>query len=215
MNMDIIAITGTIAIAGFVVAAIGILLRLREIMNRPFKKDFSRERGSPRRGVLFAFTLGMAPWEKESTRLHWIAYLRGIFFHVGIFAAFAVLLASPWLDALPGWLVWIAVAITGLGAFFGFAGIFMRLSGPNERMLSLPDDYASVFLTSLFVVQAAVTLIWPAVLPIFYIIAGILAAYVPISKIRHCVYFFYSKFFFGFNFGRRGVIGQPKSDYAE
>jgi hypothetical protein len=40
-------------------------------------------------------------------------------------------------------------------------------------------------------------------------------AYIPISKIRHCVYFFYSKFFFGFNFGRRGVVGQPKGDYAE
>ncbi|MEW6400539.1 MAG: hypothetical protein AB1649_02000 [Chloroflexota bacterium] len=213
--MDIIAITSVIAIAGFIVGAIGILLRLRDIMNRPFKKDFSRERGSPRRGVLFAFTLGMAPWEKESTRIHWIAYLRGIFFHVGIFTAFAVLFASPWLSALPSWVIWIAAVITGLGALFGFAGIFMRLSGPNERMLSLPDDYASVFLTSLFVAQATVALMWPAALPIFYVIAGILAAYVPLSKIRHCVYFFYSKFFFGFNFGRRGVIGQPKSDYAE
>lgn len=213
--MDIIAITGIIAIAGFALGVIGILLRLREIMDRPFKKDFSRERGSPRRGVLFAFTLGMAPWEKESTRMHWLAYLRGIFFHVGIFAAIAVLLASPWLSALPAWVIWIAVVITGLGAIFGFAGIFMRLSGPNERMLSLPDDYASVFLTSIFIALSTGALLWAAVLPVFYVVAGILAVYIPISKIRHCVYFFYSKFFFGFNFGRRGVIGQSKSDYAE
>jgi hypothetical protein len=213
--MDIIAITSIIAIAGFAVGAIGILLRLRDIMNRPFKKDFARQRGSPMRGILFAFTLGMAPWEKESTRIHWIAYLRGIFFHIGIFTAFAVLLASPWLSTFPGWVIWIAVVITGVGALFGFAGIFMRLAGPNERLLSLPDDYASVFLTSLFNALAAATLVWSTVLPAFYVVAGIMLAYIPISKIRHCVYFFYSKFFFGFNFGRRGVIGQPKGDYAE
>ena len=213
--MDSIVITRIIAIAGFAIGLFGILIRLRDIMNRPFRKDFARQRGSPMRGVLFAFTLGMAPWEKESTRIHWVAYLRGIFFHIGIFTAFAVLLASPWLGILPDLLIWLAMAVTGSGALFGLAGIFMRLAGPNERMLSLPDDYASVFLTSLFTAFASATLLWPAVLPAFYVIAGIMAAYIPISKIRHCVYFFYSKFFFGFGFGRRGVIGQPKVEYSE
>jgi hypothetical protein len=213
--MDSIVITRFIAILGFAIGLSGILIRLRDIMNRPFKKDYARQRGSPARGVLFAFTLGMAPWEKESTRIHWIAYLRGIFFHIGIFTAFAVLLASPWLNLLPGVAIWLAVAITALGALFGFAGIFMRLTGPNERLLSLPDDYASVFLTSLFTALASGTLIWSTLMPAFYVITGIMMAYIPISKIRHCVYFFYSKFFFGFNFGRRGVIGQPKGKYAE
>ncbi|RPJ22909.1 MAG: hypothetical protein EHM33_22370 [Chloroflexi bacterium] len=213
--MDSIVITRIIAIVGFVIGLLGILVRLRDIMNRPFKNDLARGRGSPLRGVLFAFTLGMAPWEKESTRIHWLAYLRGIFFHVGIFMAFGVLLASPWLSLLPDWLVWIATAVTGIGALFGFAGIFMRLAGPNERMLSLPDDYASVFLTSLFTALASATLIWSNLLPAFYVTAGVMMAYIPISKIRHCVYFFYSKFFFGFGFGRRGVIGQPNGEYAE
>ena len=213
--MNILAITRIIAIIGLVLGLLGILLRLREIMNRPFKSDLARERGSAGWGILFAFTLGMAPWEKESTRIHWIAYLRGIFFHIGIFMAFGVLLASPWLEVLPDLLVWLGLAVTGFGALFGFAGIFMRLAGPNERALSLPDDYASVFLTSLFIVLAFATLLWPTVLPAFYVVTGVTGAYIPISKIRHCVYFFYSKFFFGMGFGRRGVIGQPKGNYAE
>lgn len=213
--MDIIIITRMVAITGIVIGGLGILLRLQDIMNRPFKKDLARERGSALRGVLFAFTLGMAPWEKESTRIHWVAYLRGIFFHVGVFTAFAVLLASPWLERLPQFLIWLAAGITAVGAFFGFAGIFMRLAGPNERTLSLPDDYASVFLTSLFAALASASLLWSAILPAFYVVTGIMAAYIPISKIRHCVYFFYSKFFFGFGFGRRGVIGQPKGEYSE
>jgi hypothetical protein len=213
--MDILAITRIIAIVGLALGLLGIILKIREIMNRPFKRDLARERGSVGRAVLFAFTLGMAPWEKESTRIHWIAYLRGIFFHIGIFMAFGVLLASPWLELLPDILKWLVAAVTGFGALFGFAGIFMRLAGPNERALSLPDDYASVFLTSLFIALAFATLLWPSVLPAFYVVTGITGAYIPISKIRHCVYFFYSKFFFGMGFGRRGVIGQPKGNYAE
>jgi hypothetical protein len=213
--MDLTTITLIIAIAGLALGFLGILLRINTIMNRPFKEDLARKRGLSGRGILFAFTLGMAPWEKESTRIHWIAYLRGIFFHVGIFMAFGVLLASPWLEVLPGWLVWIGIAVTGFGAFFGFAGIFMRLAGPNERALSLPDDYASVFLTSLFITLAFATLLAPALLPAFYVVTGIMGAYIPLSKIRHCVYFFYSKFFFGKGFGHRGVIGQPKGKYAK
>ena len=213
--MDLTTITLIIAIAGLALGFLGILLRINTIMNRPFKEDLARKRGLSGRGILFAFTLGMAPWEKESTRIHWIAYLRGIFFHVGIFMAFGVLLASPWLEVLPGWLVWIGIAVTGFGAFFGFAGIFMRLAGPNERALSLPDDYASVFLTSLFITLEFATLLAPALLPAFYVVTGIMGAYIPLSKIRHCVYFFYSKFFFGKGFGHRGVIGQPKGKYAK
>jgi hypothetical protein len=213
--MDILAITRIIVILGLALGLLGIILKLREIMNRPFKADLARERGKPGRGIFFAFTLGMAPWEKESTRIHWIAYLRGIFFHLGIFMAFGVLLISPWLELLPDILVWLMLAVTGFGALFGFAGIYMRLAGPNERVLSLPDDYASVFLTSLFIALAFATLLWPSVLPAFYVVTGLMGAYIPVSKIRHCVYFFYSKFFFGMGFGRRGVIGQPKGKYAE
>jgi hypothetical protein len=213
--MDILAIARIIAIVGLALGFLGITLKLKEIMDRPFKKDLARERGSVGRAVLFAFTLGMAPWEKESTRIHWVAYLRGIFFHIGIFIAFGLLPASPWLSLIPKLVIWLAAAVTGLGAVFGFAGVFMRLSGPNESALSLPDDYASVFLTSLFIALAFATLLWPSVLPAFYVVTGLIGAYIPISKIRHCVYFFYSKLFFGMSFGHRGVIGQPKGKYAE
>lgn len=205
--MDFVDLTRILALIGMLLGLLGILLRLRQIMNRPFKKDYSRARGSDRRGILYAFTLGMAPWEKESTRRHWVAYLRGIFFHVGVFTAFGVLLVSPWIAALPRLIVWAAIALTAAGAVFGFAGIGMRLSGENERALSVPDDYFSVFLTSLFCALACGALIWPALWPFFYLCTAVLCVYVPFSKIRHCVYFFYSKFFFGKNFGHRGVIG--------
>jgi hypothetical protein len=75
---------------------------------------------------------------------------------------------------LPDLLVWLALAVTAFGALFGFAGIYMRLAGPNERALSLPDDYASVFLTSLFIALAFGTLLWPSLLPAFYVVTGLM-----------------------------------------
>ena len=213
--MDSTALTGILALIGVGIGLLGLLLRINEIMRRPFKEDLSRPRGNVRRGIVYAFTLGMAPWEKESTRKHWFAYIRGILFHIGVFSAIAVFLVSPWLARLPQWLVWVGGAVTGLGALFAYAGIAVRLAGENERVLSLPDDYFSVFLTATFTALAALVLLTGRGLPAFYIVTAVLAIYVPFSKIRHCVYFFYSKFFFGAGFGRRGVIGQPKGRFSE
>lgn len=213
--MDLTQITRIIAITGSFLGLAGILMRLRQIMARPLKRDLSRVRGSTRRGILYAFTLGMAPWEKESTRMHWIAYIRGILFHVGVFTALGVLFASPWLYLVPQPIRLAAMLATGVGALFGFAGIAIRLSGENERALSLPDDYFAVLLTSLFTALAFPVLLASGWLPVFYLVFAFLMIYVPFGKIRHCVYFFYSKFFFGLGFGHRGVIGQPKGKYAE
>jgi hypothetical protein len=157
----------------------------------------------------------MAPWEKESTRLHWMAYFRGILYHVGIFMALGVLFVSPWLDFMPQPIIWLAILVTAIGAVAGLAGIVMRLAEEDIRVLSLPDDYFSVFLTSLFIALALAVLLWPGTMPVFYIVAAVMLVYIPFSKIRHCVYFFYSKFFFGLGFGHRGVIGQPDSEYAD
>jgi hypothetical protein len=208
-------ITWYIAMSGLLLCVLGLGLRIRSILHLPYKKDLSRPQGNPLRGVLYAFTLGMAPWEKESTRLHWMAYIRGIIFHLGVFAALGVLFSSPWLSLYPAWLTWPAVFLTGVGALAGFAGIGMRRMDKNLRILSLRDDYFSVFMTSLFTGLAFLGLLWQAALPVYHLVAGLLLIYIPFSKIRHCLYFFFAKFIFGRYFGQRGVLGQPKSQYSE
>jgi hypothetical protein len=134
---------------------------------------------------------------------------------LGIFTAFAVLFASPWLSAIPQPIIWLAICLTGVVAVFCFAGILMRLTSEDVRVLSVPDDYFSVFLSSLFVATAFLMLFAPLVLPVFYLVATVMLVYIPYGKIRHCVYFFYSKFFFGLSYGRRGVIGKTGSEYAD
>jgi hypothetical protein len=210
-----IKLTRLLAYIGLGVCVAGLALKVNEIMNRPCKRDLSRPRGHVGRSVLYAFTLGMAPWEKESTRLHWLAYSRGVAFHIGVFAALALFFVSPWLAAVPLVITALSGLVTAVGAVAGFAGIGMRLKEENLRVLSLPDDYASVAVTSVFVLLAFVALLSPVTLPLFYVAAAVMFAYIPVGKIRHCLYFFYSKFFFGKGFGHRGVIHPPASEYAE
>src|SRR3989304_3774903 len=78
------------------VTVAGLGRHLAILLGRAYRPERAGAVGSPAQGVLYAFTWGMMPWAKESTRLHLLAYLRGVVFHIGIGAAFLALLVSPW-----------------------------------------------------------------------------------------------------------------------
>lgn len=181
--------------------------RWKQMTKLPFlKNDKSNPKDSALKGILYAFTLGMAPWAKESTRIHAIAYSRGIAFHVGIFAGLAALLASPWFDDIPFAIRALFAIVTGLGAIMGAAGGVMRIAEHNLRGISTPDDHAAVWLVSLWLAAMAGALLAGAFVPAMYIISAIMLLYAPISKIRHCIYFYFARLFYGLHIGRRGVV---------
>jgi hypothetical protein len=70
-------VTGVVVVAALITCVTAIGLRLNDILHRSRKRELARPAGSRWRGFLYAFTLGMAPWGKESARRHWVAYLRG------------------------------------------------------------------------------------------------------------------------------------------
>ncbi len=194
----------TLAALVFSAAAFARRLRVFNSLSRP--KDRSLTKGQPSLGILYAYTLGMAPWAKESTRLHAAAYLRGVAFHLGIFLTLALLIASPWIPALPPNLLAALAVCCGLGALFGLAGFVFRFVERTLKVVSAPDDYFAVLLVSLFMAAAAAWLVIPAAYPWFYILGIVTLVYAPLGKIRHCIYFAYSRLFFGAYFGRRAVL---------
>lgn len=180
--------------------------RLRVFSRLPRPADRSTPKGSLTSGVLYAYTLGMAPWAKEGTRLHAVAYLRGVAFHVGIFLGLAILVASPWLDGIAsdlrfglGWLVAIA-------ALMGLAGFAMRFIEHNLKALSTPDDYFAVLIVTFFLAAESLWLFFPQTQAIFYLTGAVMLVYAPLGKIRHCIYFAYSRLFYGKFVGSRGVL---------
>ncbi len=204
--MTLLLLTQGIAAAALGFAVLAFTLRWRAAARRPLPVDRSPAKGSARSGVLYAFTLGMMPWAKESTRRHRWAYLRGIGFHLGIFAGLLAFLASPGWSKLPSFVLTGLAVLTSLGAILGAAGTGMRLVERNLRRISTPDDHASVLLVTAFLAATSAALARPAWMPAMFLSGAVMLVYAPLGKIRHCIYFFLSRLFFGLFLGRRAIL---------
>ena len=195
-----------LALAGLMAGLYGIYIRYAETKRRLLPTDRSLIKGNISHGIAYAFTQGMMPWAKESTRIHMLAYLRGIGFHVGIFIAIAAVVVSPFWSILPPILLLVLSWALILGAILGAAGGLMRIAEHNLRGLSLPDDHFAVWLTTLFIGITGLAVLNNVLIIPMYIVSAITFVYVPLGKIRHCLYFFFSRLFFGKFFGRRAVF---------
>jgi len=204
--MTLLLISELLALTGLLAAVYGIYRRYVETRQRALPADRSPLKGKPSDGVTYAFTAGMMPWAKESTRIHTVAYLRGIGFHIGIFAALAALIISPAWGLLPTSLSTLLAGVISLGALLGAAGGVMRIAERNLRGLSTADDHFAVWIVTVFMALAALAIWNPAMLVPFYMVSAFTLIYLPLGKIRHCLYFFFSRTFFGRFFGRRGVL---------
>jgi hypothetical protein len=198
----------TALVAGIaLLTSIGLFVSRWGRMRRlPFGKDLSEPKDSASHGILYAFTAGMVPWAKESTRLHWIGYMRGVVFHLGIFVGLGSLLISPWLDSTSPLIRTLLAMVTGTGAVMGVVGGIMRITEHNLKSASTPDDHFSVWLVSLFLTTMTLALISTQFSPFMYVVATAMLLYAPLGKIRHCIYFYFGRLFFGLHIGRRGIV---------
>jgi hypothetical protein len=122
---------------------------------------------------------------------------------------------SPWISSVTGWVRILLAAGAGFGAIFGLIGFIARFVEPDLKSLSTKDDYFAVVMISLFLASACLWLLIPPTLPVFYLISGITLFYAPFSKIRHCIYFAYSRLFFGKFFGSRAVLPHKQQQSGE
>jgi len=202
--------SSSFAVAGLMFFVAGLFYHWFSTIRLKSPVDKARPKGSQNIGIIYSFTAGMLPWAKESTRKHWIAYIRGVIFHIGIFVGLFVLVLSLFIR-FNETLSLILASLTGLGAIMGFAGILIRIFERNLRLISTIDDYVSVLLVSLFLSFISLSLLDVKYTTPMYFISGLTLFYAPIGKIRHCLYFFFSRFFFGKHLGRRGIVHK----YAE
>lgn len=166
--------------------------------------------GSAARGVLYAFGPGMSPAAKESTRTHPWAYALGVAYHLGVFAALGyllLLLVGAERACDPATIPGRALGVLLFAGALGGLGLFVRrYATAHLRGLSVPDDALANLLTTGFVALAAARQRTPTAEPALLAAAMLLLCYVPVGKIRHCVFFFLSRRHLGRHFGRRGTF---------
>ena len=200
---DILRIAVLAAVAGCLAALLAQAARLRRRGVPPLHAEPA---GTEARGIRYAFTAGMAPGAKESaTRNPW-SYGAGLVYHLGVFAALALLgfrLAAPAAQPpLPP--AWGAAVAAGLLA--GIALLAKRAGSAALRAISCPDDFGANLLVDLFLAITAASLFAPVLVPAVFGSAVLLFAYIPVGKIRHCFFFFYCRAMLGAFMGRRGTF---------
>lgn len=170
------------------------------------KKLHSQPSGNSLKGIIYALGKGLAPWEKESAVNHLPTYLAGILYHMGVFAALFYLISLLVPFRLGSLIIMILRMVILVGTLCGI-GLFVKRSlKPHLRKISCPDDYVSNLLVDGFLIIAFIDTYRGNLRAILFTVAIILVLYIPVGKIRHCFFFFYSRILFGFFFGRRGVL---------
>jgi nitrate reductase gamma subunit len=203
----------TLLKVGVAVSGLFCIVTLTVILIRTFsfgqKPTYAHPRGSSFSGVVYALGWGMLPWEKESASQHLWTYAGGILYHLGILVTLLFLSTVLLGISLPATFLLIERILLTIGLISGVTLLIKRVSKPSMRALSSGDDYWANVLVDLLLLSAlASTFTEKALIP-FLIIAIVTFIYLPFGKLRHCVFFFYSRILFGDFFGRRGILPHP------
>lgn len=203
MPADILHI-GVIVAAAF--AFIALFVMTVRTLSFGKKKLYSRPQGKKSSGIIYAFGQGMMPWEKESAGKHLPTFAAGIIYHIAIFATLLYLIATLISVSIPASVTPILRAVLLAGFFCGIGLFVKRFFVSGLKAISCPDDFVANIMVNLFLAGATAATFSTELIPLFLIIAITLFLYVPIGKIRHCFFFFYTRILFGSFFGRRGVL---------
>lgn len=160
------------------------------------------------KGIWDAFLTLVMPWKMDSTRRHWSYYLEFVCFHLGI--AFNISLAylityAHSIMTEPVRMVFAIVIAVGLVA--GIFRFYRRLTKPDLRIISTPDDHFSLFLVLLFNLTGILMLqgiVWGSY--IYFVVVGLFLVYAPFSKIHHYLYYPFARFFYGSDTARKGTL---------
>jgi nitrate reductase gamma subunit len=199
----------------------GMMYRLVRVVSLGWKMDKVPPRGSKLGGVAESFLKGIiiwpfVPWAKNTFSRNPIIYLAGGLFHLGLFVviilgtahmmAWKSLLGFGW-PTLPMPIVdWLAA-----GAIVAMIALFInRLTSPVLKLLSGPAEWLNLLFVFLPMVTGYMMThhLWFAyeVLYSLHMLAvDVLLIWIPLSRISHFMFYFFSKAFHGADFGKRAV----------
>ncbi|MFI5251156.1 MAG: hypothetical protein ACHQQQ_01885 [Bacteroidota bacterium] len=194
-----------IFLGGFAVFFISSTYQIYQIFSNPNFTDPSQPKRRNSAGITYSFTGAMSPFKKESAFLHYPTYVAGILFHLGTFLSFLLVL---------GYFLNLIIPQTGptlisyfliITALCGAGILVKRIANLKIKSGSTPDDYFSNVVVTLFQILSAAALSRPNIIPYWIGYTGMLFLYIPISKLRHSIYFFFARAYLGIFYGKRGV----------
>lgn len=189
-------------------------IRIFWLISLPTAKELAKPKNSPTRGILLSFGSVLSPWFAIGTRKQWVIYAEFAFFHIAVTLAIAFSFIHPYASQPLATSITYAFAVfLGFGLLSGILRLLRRVVRPEMRSISTLDDYFSISLLNVYLALALMVLFINStlLLMLYFAVTAFFLLYVPWSKISHYLYILFSLFYFGFYFGRRGVIARKRT----
>jgi len=206
-----------VQIAALLFLAAVYLIRLVWLFRFKLSPEKSWPIGNVNRAIWQSIAGIALPKRMESARRRPGFYVQFVIFHLGVTAAITATFIIPYRPNL----FQIRPVVLGFQAMIGGAlcvaiiRLIRRLTTPHLRIVSTPDDYASIILMILFFAAGMLAVPnhfekseWPLV--VFFGLTALLLVYVPFSKIGHYLYYPISRFYLGRMMGHRGIFPYSK-----
>lgn len=170
--------------------------------------------GDESKSILYAYMTLAMPWEMESTSKHWFRYLEFVIFHIGAAIAIFATFVLPYVPQLlaPKIIILGMQVILALAFLAGISRLIRRITVPEMRLISSPDDYFSIITLNVWLVTTffGVQQTSESWLIAFFSTTTFFLIYVPFSKISHYLYWPFMRYYMGKHFGHRGVYPKKR-----
>jgi nitrate reductase gamma subunit len=199
----------------------GMVYRLVHVIFLGWSKDKVPAKGSKAGGVAKSFLQGIVawpfiPWQKNTFKRNPVIYLAGGLFHLGLFVVLVLggahmlvwksLLGFGW-GTLPLPIVdWFAaVTIVAIVVLF-----INRLINPVLKLISGPSEWLNLLFVFLPMISGYIMThhLWfryEVIYSIHMLTVDFLLIWIPLSRISHFMFYFFSKAIHGADFGKRAV----------
>lgn len=200
-----------LALASLAVCLVGIISHIAKLLKLGKPKDYSAKAGNVNDAIKYSFTGAMSPKKKESAYLHLPTYTAGLIYHFGSFLSLVLILiiaSNIEIDIIPTYLMSLFLLISGICGL----GIFIKRIVKRELLsLSNADDFIANLLVTVFQFTTALVIYSQSHYEIYFIVISVFFLYLPISKLKHILYFFAARYQLGLFYGWRNIWPPTKA----